>query len=424
MMEALVQAAEKYVQAADFAEWDWQSLVQAFEPVFCQTGFREEYSSGSQHILLIRLDAMGDMVLTTAFIREVRRNHPAAYLTILVSPEIYSLVKKCPYVNRILVMDKLLFYTDTKRFFVELFKLCAENFWPERYALSICPQWGDDKTTSQLAAYLSGAKRRVGYSYNVDSVYGYPVKDKRMESALLTDSYIIPANIIHEAERMLYLLRLLEMDVADERMEIWYSEADVRRAECLLQEGRQSGRFMMAIGLGAGQDSRKYPVEKYAEALREIGRKWEVYFVLLGGTKEQEEAQSLQALLPEALTCNLAGQTSVLETAAVLSLCDMYIGNDTGVMHMAAAAGLPVVMVSREADDFCGSLAGVLSENQRFAPWQTNYVICCPDEQMGDCAKELNYGGCKERYSHCIKQVKSEDIVKAVAMLAQTDGGM
>ena len=121
--------------------------------------------------------------------------------------------------------------------------------------------------------------------------------------------------------------------------------------------------------------------------------------------------------LPDGQACNLAGQTTVLETAAVLSMTSIYVGNDTGVMHMAAAEGIPVVMVSREKDNFCGSLAGILSENQRFAPWQSNYVICCPDKRVGDCASYIGYGGCKEPYSHCICQVKPEEIVKAVELL-------
>ena len=423
-MESLRQAAEEYMRRTDFTEWDWQKLVRVFEPMFCQQGYRGEDSSGQQHILLIRLDAMGDMVLSTGFVREVRRNHPAAYITLLVSPAIYPLVQKCPYVNRILVLDKLLFHVDKRRFFVELMKLCAENFWSERYAVSICPQWGDDKTPSQLAAYLSGAKRRVGYSCNVERIYGFPAKNDCMETALMTDSYIIPAEIIHEAERTLYLLRLLGMTVADEHMEIWYSRSDVYKVEQLLQTGLETGRLLVAIGLGAGCGNRKYPVEKYAEALNVLAGRWESCFVLLGGEKEQADAECLQSLLPAGSTCNLVGRTTVLETAAALSFCGMYIGNDTGVMHMAAAAGLPVVMVSREAENFCDSLAGVLSENQRFAPWQTNYVICCPDEQIGACAKEFCYGGCKDKHSHCIKQVKPEDIVKAVEMLVQADGGV
>ena len=238
-----------------------------------------------------------------------------------------------------------------------------------------------------------------------------------METALMTDSYIIPAEIVHEAERTLYLLQLLGMAVADEHMEIWYSKGDVYKAEQLLQSGLESGRLLVAIGLGAGCGNRKYPVEKYAEALNVLSSRWELYFVLLGGGMEQADAECLQSLLPAGITCNLAGRTTVLETAASLSFCGMYIGNDTGVMHMAAAEGLPVVVVSREADDFGGRLAGVFSANQRFAPWQTNHVICCPDEQLGACADDLYHGGCKEVYSHCIQQVTPEDIVKAVEML-------
>ena len=417
MMEPLRQAAERYIQTIDFAKWDWQDLVQAFEPVFVCEGFRAAKHSGQQHILLIRLDAMGDMVLSTGFVREVRRNHPTAYLTLLVSPAIYPLVKKCPYVNQILVFEAKMFYNDRKKFFAGLLQLCAENFWLEHYALSLCPQWGDDKTVSQLVAYLSGAQRRVGYSCNVARVYGFPMQDNRMEMALMTDSYIIPADIVHDAERTLYLLRLLGLEVADERMEIWYSKVDSYRAKQLLQDGLQSGRFMVAVGLGAGCGNRKYPIDKYAEALIRLSSQWEMYFVLLGGKMEQEDAERLQSLLPAGLSCNLAGRTAVLETAAALSFCGLYIGNDTGVMHMAAAEGLPVVVVSRESDDFGGSLAGVFSANQRFAPWQTNHVICCPDKQLGACADDLYHGGCKEVYSHCIQQVTPEDIVKAVEML-------
>ena len=86
---------------------------------------------------------------------------------------------------------------------------------------------------------------------------------------------------------------------------------------------------------------------------------------------------------------------------------------------MAAAVGLPVVMVSQEEDDFCGDLAGVFSANQRFAPWQTNHVICCPDELMDDCAGWMGYGGCKKEYSHCICRVKPDEIVSGVEILLQ-----
>lgn len=410
---------EQYMKNTDFTRWDWQSLVNRFEPLFQANGFREKCADGQRHILLLMLNAMGDMVLATGFVREVRRNNPNDYITLLVSSAIYPLVYKCPYVNQVLTLDVGAFYTDKQKFFTKLLQLCMEKFWGERYDMSICPQWGDDKTATQVVAYMSGAVQRVGYSCNIAFVYGWPLVDDTQEKALMTDVYIIPAEIIHEAERAFYLLELLGMTVEDQRMEIWSGKRDKIAAEKLLANAVSGEHILIAVGLGAGGDSRKYPVKQYAEVCRALCYKMNAYFVILGGNSEQQDALYLQAQLPAESVCNLAGKTTVLETAAVLSMTNIYLGNDTGVMHMAAAEGIPVVMVSREEDDFCGSLAGILSENQRFAPWQTNYVICCPDKRVGDCASWYGYGGCKEPYSHCICQVKPEEIVNAVEILLQ-----
>ncbi len=409
---------EQYMNHTNFHQWDWRTIVKEFEPMFQKDGFRDELENdGQQHILLIRLDAMGDMVLSTGFVREVRHHNPRAYITLVVSPAIYPLVYKCPYVNQILELDGKLFYTDKRKFFTVLLQLCIEKLWIDRYAISICPQWGDDKTVSQLVAYMSGALRRVGYSCNVGCVYGCSLHSNDFEMAVMTDSYIIPADIVHEAERSLYLLELLGWNVKNKSMEIWYGRYEKRSARMFLSDAINGGRKLLAVGLGAGGKSRKYPVKQYAEAFRILSQKHDIDFVILGGKDEQQDADYLHLSLPKCMTYNLAGKISILETAAVLSMTNLYVGNDTGVMHMAAAVGIPVVMVSREKYDYDKSLAGVLSENERFAPWETNYVICFPDKRLGECANWMGYGGCKESYSHCICQIKPEEIVKAVELL-------
>ena len=416
--EACVNLAEQYLEKTDFSEWSWRTMVKVFEPMFQMHGFREEPTDYQQHILLIRLDAMGDMVLSTGFVREVRRNNPMAYITLVVSPVIYPLVYKCPYVNEVLVIDAKLFDDgDKKEFFTELLHLCAEKLWTERYDISICPQWGDDKTVSNLVAYMSGALRRVGFSVNFASVYGYKFFDNSFENSVMTDSYIIPAEITHEAERTLYLLELLGWKIDNKKMEIWYGKYEKMVARNLLSTVIQSSRKVIAVGLGAGWVNRKYPVKQYAEACNMLSKKYDVYFVILGGKGEQQDALELQSLLPEGTSCNLAGKTSILETAAVLSMSNLYMGNATGVMHMAAAVGIPVVMVSREKYDYDEKLAGALSENERFAPWDTNYVICYPDERLDECKNWMGYGGCKAPYRHCICSIKPTELVQAAEEL-------
>ncbi|MBO6245601.1 MAG: glycosyltransferase family 9 protein [Anaerovibrio sp.] len=155
-------------------------------------------------------------------------------------------------------------------------------------------------------------------------------------------------------------------------MEIWYGKYEKMVARKLLSGVIPSIRKVIAIGLGAGGENRKYPVKKYAEACNILSKNYEVYFVIVGGRSEQHDAAYLQSVLVKGTSCNFTGKTSILETAAVLSLSNLYVGNDTGVMHIAAAVGIPVVMVSREKYDYDESLAGIMSENIRFAPWDTN----------------------------------------------------
>ena len=237
----------------------------------------------------------------------------------------------------------------------------------------------------------------------------------------MTDSFIIPAEITHEVDRTFYLLELLGWTVENKNLEIWYGKYEEMVAKTLLSSAKHLERKVIAIGLGAGWENRKYPVKQYAEACNMLSKKYEVYFIILGGKGEQQEAAYLQSLLPEGTACNLAGKTSILETAAVLSKFDLYVGNDTGVMHIAAAGGIPVVMVSSEKYDYDESLAGILSENERFAPWGTNYVICYPDERLEECKTWRGYGGCKAPYSHCICTIKPKEIVQAVEALIGED---
>lgn len=76
---------------------------------------------------------------------------------------------------------------------------------------------GDDKTLSQLVAYMSGALRRVGFSVNYGSVYGCKLQDSAFENNVMTDSYIIPTDVTHEAEKMFYLLELLGWKVENKK---------------------------------------------------------------------------------------------------------------------------------------------------------------------------------------------------------------
>ena len=105
-------------------------------------------------------------------------------------------------------------------------------------------------------------------------------------------------------------------------------------------------------------------------------------------------------------------------TAAAIGLADLYLGNNTGVMHMAAALGKPTVDICMEPASRRWLLPELLSPSARFHPWQTDYICLRPAEPLPECAEAVWYGYCMHwEVQHCISQIEPRELVEAVRML-------
>jgi len=231
---------------------------------------------------------------------------------------------------------------------------------------------------------------------------------------LLTKNIIVPQNVISEIEKFLYILTASGFEVNSNHVELFYGAEDFYRARELLQGVRCK---KVILGIGAGGASRKYPVEKYLIALKALAKK-NLVFVIVGGQAELDDAEFLEKNLPNGKILNLVGKTTLRETEAVISQSDYYIGNDSGVMHMAAAAKIPCLVLYREAVDKENYLPGAFSEFGRFPPHQTNSVILRPDHQLEECAKRGRiYGWCHSEEPHCITQIAPQEIIDGFEVL-------
>lgn len=135
-------------------------------------------------------------------------------------------------------------------------------------------------------------------------------------------------------------------------------------------------------------------------------------FVIVGGSDDIDAATYLEKNLPSGKVLNLAGKTTLRETEAIVSRMDYYIGNDTSIMHMAAAEQIPVLALYREAIEKENVLTGVLNGSQRFYPWQTKSVVLRPDHAIDECATlPPVYGYCRRNYPHCIAQITPQEII-------------
>ena len=400
---------------------DMAECLSRMESAFSRHGYRATFDGDTEEIAIIRLDAMGDMTLTTGFIREVRKNFPRMRITLIVSPAAYSLVELCPYANEVLSFSPPMNGEDLNQFWRRAADFCAEHLWRKHLSLALCPQWGDTKTVTFMLSFMSGAIVRVGFEQCIEEMYlpdgSFPEKErtpqqtKDMLNAWLTHIIVTPKDLIHEVDRCLFMLTSIGLSVTDKSTEAWLSHDEIQRAKKLT--GNNPGnKKIISLGIGSSKKNCRYPVEKYAAAINAI--KGDILILALGGDDVRDDAAKLAKLIPAGKIIPLAGKATVRETMAAISLSDIYIGNDTGLMHMAAAMGKPVVELLMEAKDKENFLPEIYSSYKRFHPWGTRSIVLRPEHAMGECARpNLAAAGCIANEPHCITQIDPAEIVRA-----------
>lgn len=350
-------------------------------------------------ILIVRLDALGDMVLSTPFIREIRRTYPYAHISLIVRKDVYELFELCPYVNEIYGYESAFKNTFLKSF-LRMKKFIREQSL-EGYDLAIVPRWDSDYGYfAGLLAFLSHATNRIGYSENVND--NKKKSDKGYDS-FYTGTIASRSPVEHEVERGLDIVNYLGSHVKNRNLELWCSEEDRKKALFLLDYENRKYKTRIALFMTAGSRRREWDTTHFKEVIGNILRSEDCQFVLMGSGNEAEaKALDIKKYFSGDEVLNLTGKTTLRETYAVLKLCDVYLGGDTGPMHMAVAAGLKGVVLS------CHPITGILNHDNspaRFGPWNDNQMTVLRPKPMPGCED-----GCNHNEAHCINNISVSDV--------------
>ena len=386
------------------------AVMEALEPAFAAEGYRTPHG-GPQRILVVRLDEIGDHVLTSAFLRELRRNLPKEQIDILVKPSVQPLLERCPYVDHVLVAEEA-----EVRLFAPQFRwmrrLCADVLWPRHYDACLLPRWDVDLMYATELSYLCGARARIGFSAHV-----HPLRAELDGNSdrLLTRVVLPPPHVVHEVEKDLYLLRAMGLEVQSDAIECWLAQSDVDAAKAALAAQGVTGAYI-AVAAGTREGRKTYPPELLAQALAAV--RTELPFVLLGGPGEEALGAQVAAALPEGRAVNLVGKTPLRVSAALVMMAQLYLGGDTGLTHIAAAAKRPIVEWNCHAIDLPVS---VLSSLARFWPWQAQAIVVRPEHAQGKC-RTMTVGmhelsGCAVVETHCIRGIEPAVIAAAAERL-------
>ena len=140
------------------------------ERIFAWRGLRDGNADlGSVHsILVVRLDEIGDVVLSVPMLRALRQRFPSARISLVVKPGLEGLVETCPFVDEVLTFAGR--HYSIRQRLERAFSALAfsrDQLWGRRIDLAIIPRWSSDDYTATWLAFSSGARLRVGYSEQV-----------------------------------------------------------------------------------------------------------------------------------------------------------------------------------------------------------------------------------------------------------------
>ena len=278
-------------------------------------------SRDGPRILITRLSAIGDCVQTLPVAAALRQRFPRAFLAWAVEAAAAPLVAACNAIDRVIVVPKRMLASPSAAWRVR------QELLPLMFDLAIDPQ---GLSKSSAIGWLSGARRRIGF-----------MRPQGREISPWLNGELVEPRAVHMVERYLELLAPLGVDDAPPRFSLTIDPAAEQAVEPFLNRPELADGFAV-INPGAGWDSKRWPVERFAAVARELGQRHSLSSVVVWGGKR--EAIAAEAVVRQAGGyAQLAPATSLLELAALLARARLVIASDTGPLHLAAALGTPCV---------------------------------------------------------------------------------
>lgn len=281
---------------------------------------------------------IGDAVMCEPALSATRALFPEAEITLLVKPAVAELFTGHPS------FDQILTYEDPGAHSGLLGKwTLAKTLQRRHFDMAILFQ---NAFEAALLAFCAGVPRRYGYATDARSLF-------------LTDPIAVPERhaIGHHVHYYLALLQPLGVDTQVGRPQLYLSEQEARSAEKMFSEvGLGETDFVIGLNPGSTYGSAKrWLPERFAETADRLVRdgglngRGSARVVIVGARGEEALGQAIADKM-EATPLQLAGRTSVRELMAVIKRCRLFVTNDTGPMHIAAALGVPVVAVFGPTD--------------------------------------------------------------------------
>ena len=286
-----------------------------------------------QRILLLRIERIGDLIMALPAIRDVRTLAPNADIDLVVGAWNAEFASALPYVTRVLTMTPRWLARDADGDSFPALTRTARSWRRRAYDLAI--NFEPDIRTNLLLA-LSGAQWTAGWTTGG----GGALLDRGLayDTGAHTSANLrrLVADVFNSQPSSSNLPLLVLPDSARERAE--------RRL------GRRTGRPLAGVHVSGGRLVKQWDPSRFADVAARLVKNDGARILLTGSAGDRPMVEQVKAVLPADDVIDVAGDASLLELAALIERCDVFVTGDTGPMHLAAAVGTPIVAVFGPSD--------------------------------------------------------------------------
>jgi len=281
-------------------------------------------------ILIINLGGIGDLILSTPALKALRRRYAGARISLTVVPDVYEAAREMSYVDETFVFDARAAFSNARKNLETLLKMRKRKFdlavnmrtlvsafsaFKMRYLL--------DMINPRLKAGRDTAGRGAFF-------------DIRIEETVFGDK--------HEMDYDIDMAEALDASVIDRSIDFKIDARSMEKARKMLKDnGVADGDLLIGVHTG-GKPSHRWPLENFFAFMKKMSEKTRCKFVVTG---DGQDAARIDEMRKESdmKIVNAAARLNIRELGGLIKMCGLYISNDTGPMHIAAAFKTPLVAI-------------------------------------------------------------------------------
>jgi len=309
-------------------------------------------NSPQNKVLVLALSGIGNFIMQMPFFKVLKQAHPEWHITVAVTPRgTNELAQHCTSIDEVIELNLKQNFAEH----IQSIKVVRQQHFSISFMLS-----PGQLIKGSLFLALSGIPERIAHRY--------PFVGLQHSSFLLTKS-ILENPDLHDIEQNLNLLSLIDINLPSES----YYELPIPMVhekvanDMLAQLNLTAEKNLIGFHVGSAPhfEWKRWPVENFIALGKELIAKKDAHLVLFGGPEEQALKENVrQALAPHATIIN---HSSLLTTAGIIRKCSLFISNDSGLMHLAAAVGIETFGLFGPTDENQTGPRGVKSHAIRAA---------------------------------------------------------